>query len=469
MKYLFFYIALLFFSFTFESSLYAQNLVQLISSDQAITTTKSGEQIRKLYNAKLILDDRVMVCDSAWQFLQRNEIRAYGNIQIDTDSTNIWADTLYYYSNQELSKLRGRVIIRQDSATLYGASVDYNFETKEAIFPKGIRLEDKKGILIADQGEYYEEADSAIFRFNVQVQDTAQYVEGDSLFINRNTDYYRIYSNVFISDSTNNAILTGNYVESDSTGRRYVEGNSYLMKSEVDSVNSDTTHIRAHILLLLDQDSTDIIKGFTNVSLWSKKFSSLSDSLLYDSKSELFQLSGSPKAWNENIQLTGPFISVKLDSNRVKQLRAFSPAFAVQEDSITLRLNQLKGDTLIADFDSSRISEILLYPNSEILYHTKNDSNEPDGAMENTSPHTQLIFKKGELVQARFGKNQGLFLPEYEGLPNRRLNGFSWNPELRPQQPVRVPSPRLAPIPSSPNFVLPGRYVQFLEITVIKQ
>ena len=109
-------------------------------------------------------------------------MRAYGNIQIDTDSTNIWADSLYYFSNNDVSLLRGRVVIRQDSATLFGSQVDYNFETKEAVFPQGIRLEDKKGVLVARQGEYYEEQDSAVFRFDVQVQDTSQYVEGDSLF-----------------------------------------------------------------------------------------------------------------------------------------------------------------------------------------------------------------------------------------------------------------------------------------------
>src|SRR5690606_20382437 len=119
------------------------------------------------------------------------------------------------------------------------------------------------------------------------------------------------------------------------------------------------------------------------------------------------------KAWHKNIQLTGPFISVQLDSNEVRELRSYEKTFAVQEDSITGRLNQIKGDTLIAGFVEGNISQILIYPNSQILYHTKNDAEEPDGAMENSSPKTILYFENDELIQARMGQNQGLFLPEY--------------------------------------------------------
>jgi hypothetical protein len=143
-------------------------------------------------------------------------------------------------------------------------------------------------------------------------------------------------------------------------------------------------------------------------------------------------------------------------------LKAYQPAFAVQEDSITRRLNQLKGDTLIADFEGGQISVIQLFPNSQILYHTKNENDEPDGAMENSSPTTILFFENGELIQAKFGQNQGLFLPEYPELLQRRLDGFAWNPELRPQKPESVPQARLAPISVERPFKLPRRYLSFI-------
>lgn len=442
----------------------AQNIVTLQRFESAKLETIDGEQIRKIYNARMSLGDVTMICDSAWQFIDKNELRAFGNIQIDTSTENIWTDTLYYYTNQELSKLRGRVVILQDSTTLFGQKVDYNFATKVAYFIDGIRLEDEDGILTAYKGVYFQNQDSAVFRNHVQISDSAQYAEGDSLFINREREFLQLYSNVFVVDSTNDGLLTGDFLEADSTGRRYVEGNGYLRKIDTDSTTSDTTHIYAQELLMIENDSSSTISGYIDVSVWSENFSSLSDSLFYDSEKELFELDGSPKAWHKRIQLTGPFIEVQLDSNRVKQLKSYIGAFAVQEDSATSRLHQLKGDSLIAFFDQGEVSQILIHPNSEILYHTKNENGDADGAMESTSPQTMLFFENGELVQAKMGKNQGFFLPEYAELATRKLDGFQWNPELRPQKTVSSPQPKWEPIPKERPFSLPSRFINFLEL-----
>lgn len=439
---------------------FAQNVVQIERAREVRNFTQDGEPIRKMYDARLKTGNVVMVCDSAWHYLNRNEIRAFGNIQIETPDEIIWSDTLYYYTNEELSRLRGRVIIKQDSTTLFGEKVDYNFLTKVAFFEQGIRLEDEDGTLIAQRGTYFQNQDSAIFRGNVQLADSAQYAEGDSLFINRKTKYLQLYSNLFVADSTNNGILTGDYLEADSTGRRYVEGNSYLR--QISSDTTDTTHINSHQLLMLDQDTTDLIRAFGNVRVWSSNFSSISDTLLYDSSTELFELISNPIAWHNNIQLVGPYISVQMDSNKVRQLRAYHNTIAVQEDSTTGRLNQIKGDTLIADFTEGDISRIKIYPNSKVLYHTKNEQDEPDGAVEYSSPQTIMYFKNGDLNRVVAGKNNGYFFEEFAGLKDRRLDGFVWKPDLRPQRPKFEAVPRFPPVPAERPFELPARYLEYM-------
>jgi len=438
----------------------AQNVVTIEYSKTIKNAIIGGESIRKLYDAKLSAGMMTLVCDSAWQFVDRNEIRAFGNIQIDTNTENIWTDTLYYFTDKEFSELRGRVIIKQDSTLLFGNSVDYNFLTKEAQFRDNIRLEDTDGVLSALTGTYFQQLDSAEFRGNVQLADSGKYAESDSLFTNRLTKSARLFSNIFVVDSTNNAILEGDYLEADSTGRRYIKDNAYLRK--IDSDTTDTTHIFANEILLHKEDSTTFIDAYKNVKVWSPKFSSVSDTLLYNSTDEVFNLSSNPKAWHKSIQLTGPYIFVQLDSNRVEKLTSFTKPIAVQEDSTTGRLNQIKGDTLIANFLDGDISEIMVYPNSQILYHTKNSDDEPDGAIESTSPKTILSFEKGELIQAWMGKNQGLFLPEYTDLATRRIEGFVWTPELRPTRPSINPEAKLPPIPSERPFPLPKRFIEFL-------
>lgn len=439
---------------------FAQNLVQIQRAREVTNITQDGEPIRKMYDVRLRTGNIEMVCDSAWQFMNRNELRAYGNIEIETPDEMIWSDTLYYYTDQELSLLRGRVIIEQDSTTLFGEKVDYNFFTKVAFFEDGIRLEDEGGTLIASKGEYYQNQDSAIFRGSVQLADTAQYAEGDSLFINRKSQYLELYSNIFVVDSTNNGLLTGDYLQADSTGRRFVDGNSYFRKISADT--TDTTHINSYELLLIEQDSVDLVRSYGNVHVWSSDFSSISDTLLYDSSTEIFELISNPIAWHKNIQLNGPYISVQMDSNEVQQLRSFHNTLTVQEDSATGRLHQIKGDTLIADFTAGDISRLKIYPNSQVLYHTKNEQDEPDGAVEYTSPQTIMYFRNGELQRVVAGKNNGYFFEEFEGLAERRLDGFAWNPEQRPNRPESIPEPRFPPVPTERPFTLPTRYLEHI-------
>lgn len=450
--------------FYFTSSSFSQTIVTIESVETLRrATTKNGDPVRKLYNAKLQTGGFTIVCDSAWQFLEKNEFRAFGNIQIDTPTETIWADSLVYYNVLDFSELRGRVIIKQDSTLLFGNKVDFNFVTKVGNFIDDIRLEDNNnGILTALSGMYFQNQDSAEFRGNVQLSDSAQYVEGDSLFINRKTEYIRLFDNLLVIDSTNNAILTGNYLEADSTGRRYLKGNGYLRRVESDSTTTDTTHIFADQILLTKKDSTTVIDAYKNVKVWTEKFSSLSDTLLYNSNTELFSLKGSPKAWNKNIQLTGPLIFVQLDSNKVQSLTSYPQPFAVQEDSTTGRFNQIKGDTLVANFKNGDISEIIIQPNSEVLYHITNDEKKADGAFESTSPKTILIFENGEMVEAKMVKNQGLFLPEYTELKSRRLEGFIWTPDSRPLKPSFIPTPNYPPISSDRPFKLPKRFIEYL-------
>ncbi|MEP1150136.1 MAG: OstA-like protein [Balneola sp.] len=451
------------FFFIGETS-FAQTTIDIESVNKLDRVMVDGEPVRKLYDARLRTGDFTIVSDSAWQFLEKDEFRAFGNIQINTPTEIIWADSLTYFNVLEFSELRGRVIIKQDSTLLFGNKVDFNFVTKVGNFLDDIRLEDNEnGILTALSGVYFQNQDSAEFRGNVQLADSAQYVEGDSLFLNRKSKFLRLFDNLLVIDSTNNALLTGDYLEADSTGRRYLRGNGYLRRTIVDSTSSDTTHIFAEEIELIEGDSVTTIDAYTEVNVWTEKFSSLSDTLLYNSETELFRLRGDPKAWNKNIQLTGPYIFVQLDSSEVQNLTSYPEPFAVQEDTISGRFNQIIGDTLIADFKDGDISKITVQPNSEVLYHITNDQGEPDGAFESTSPKTILVFENGDMVEAKMEKNQGLFLPEYTELASRRLEGFVWTPELRPIKPSIYPQPTLPPIPIERPFPLPQRFLDFLD------
>ncbi|MDR8390410.1 hypothetical protein NC796_04600 [Aliifodinibius sp. S!AR15-10] len=512
---------------------HGQNRVTINKAQEVMGVTMQGERVRKLIgNVSLRMDDMVMYCDSAYQFLERSEVRAFGNIEIDTPNEQIYADTLIYFTDVDFSQLRGRVIIEADSATLFSQAVDYRFSTRVGHFLKDVRLQDPDGVLKANSGFYYREPDSAVFRGNVQISDSLQYIEGDSLFINRRKNTYRLYSNVFVDDRENSVILKGDSLKSDTTGHRRLEGNAwlkkfepqpdttapapdtlvadslkpaiqrqtlppyartdtttttedtlstYFMQNRPDSIKTDTTtttttqttgssppdttHIRAQIIYSIQEtsppDTQAVINAYKNVRIWSPKFSAVSDTARYDDQTENFILRSNPTAWHKQIQLTGPYIRVRLQNNDIDELVSYPQPFVVQQDTTLDRLNQITGDTLRVNFVNGDISKIHVFPNSHLLRYTKNENDEPDGAIDMTAPSITLLFKEGALdTMKALGPVDGMYLPESKKTADRRLEGFVWTPDRRPKKPSEPMKRRLPPIPEDPPFELPIRYIE---------
>lgn len=473
-----------------------QSLIRIIEADSLVGGLVDSQPVQRILgNVHLRGENVEMFCDSAYQFDRRNEIWAFGNIQINTGEEQIWADSLFYFTDIDFSQLRGRVIIEADTTTLFSEAVDYRFSTKIGHFIEEVRLEDQQGVLTANSGYYYREPDSAVFRGDVQIADTLQYAEGDSLFISRRNEYYQIHGNVYVDDRENDVKIKTNYLEADSTGRRLMRGQSWLQQVDrdtiaaaqdtvdtdpalpdslraaaaapTDSIQTDTTHIRAHtiesIRSVSPTDTHTVINAYQDVRIWSKKFSSISDTAHFQSEYETFQLSGNPRAWHKNIQLTGPFIMVKLKDNEIERLESYPGPFVVQQDTSIDRLNQLSGDTLIARFSSGELSTMRVFNNSHLLRYMKNDNGGPDGAIDLTAADNTLYFEDGELVKFIAGKNaDGSYLEESPEVAERRLEGFSWNPGQRPKRPKETMGPRFAPVPAKPPFELPPRYRQTL-------
>ncbi|HEX6981977.1 MAG TPA: OstA-like protein [Balneolaceae bacterium] len=450
----------------------AQNEVTIIEANRIVGGTYQGERVQKILgDVHLKTEEIEIYADSVYQFVNLNEIRASGNIEIITDTERIWADSLVYYTDIDFSKLRGRVIIEADSTTLFGNSVDYRFSTKVAHFLDEIRFEDQRGVLLANSGFYFREADSAVFRGQVQLSDSLQYLEGDSLFINRQTEYYELYGDIFGHDRDNHSMLQGHYLEADSTGKRILKGNAWIKNFEPDSADSaqtDTTHIQAKIIISESiespADTTTLVHAFENVRIWSPDFSAIGDTLLYIDSTQTFEIWSNSIAWHENVQLTGPYIKATLKNGDIDSLISYPRPFSVQQDTSLNRLNQITGDTLEADFEEGSLEEIYVYGNAHLLRFTKNEAGEADGAIDLTAPDIFIFFENGELVEMKaIGAVNGSYLPGGPETAERRLEGFAWNPDLRPQRPEEGMERRFPPIPDEVFFELPPRYINHLK------
>lgn len=461
-KYLFHLISMLLIASTISNSAEAQNRVNINQADQAEGVTINGESVRKILgNVILTTDEMVLETDSVYQYIDRNLLTAF-NIQIETENEMIWADTLYHNTVAEISRLRGRVIVQSDQNIMFSDSIDVNMETDIATFEVPVRFEDEDGTLIAESGLYYQKVDSAVFRGNVQLSDTTQYIEADSLFMNRSSDLYEMFGQVFAHDYEDDVRFSGEYLYADSTGYRLLMDNAWLM--EVSESKEDTTHLFAQTIELTEVDTVSYMDAFGDVRIWSLEFSAIADTANYRDDLDQFILRSFPKLWHENIQLSGPYTEAFMENDNIRFLTSFPRPIVVQEDSLTGRLHQMTGDTLNAYFEEGELERIHFFNNTEIIFHQRDENDQPDGLIEMISAGPAVMyFENGEFEFFKAQRNiDGSYLPEDSTNVQRRLDNFQWNPKLKPLRP-EVQTPRLPPIPEERPFELPPRYVRYLE------
>lgn len=444
----------------------AQSQVNIIEADRAEGGTVDGQTVRKILgNVVMATDDMEMEADSAYQFIGQNMLQAF-NIQIETERRTIWADTIYHDTETDFSELRGRVIVQSEQNTVFSEAMDVSMPLDLVFFNTPVRFEDERGTLLAESGIYFQELDSAIFRGNVQLTDSLQYLESDSLFMNRSADAYELYSRVYAHDVEEDVTFAGEYLQADSTGYRLLTADEDAWLMQLNEEKTDTTHLLAQKIELQETDTVSYMDAFQNVRIWSPKFSAIADTANYRDDLDQFILRAGPGpiVWQKNIQLTGPTIEAWMENDNIHFLSSYPRPIAVQEDTLTGRLHQMTGDTLHAYFDEGTIEEIIVFDNSEIIFHQRDENDEPDGLIEliSTGPST-MEFLEGDFDFFKAEQDiDGSYLPEDPENIDRQLDNFRWDPNLKPEKPpVRIP--RLPEIPEDRAFELPPRYVRYLE------
>ena len=160
-----------------------------------------------------------------------------------------------------------------------------------------------------------------------------------------------------------------------------------------------------------------------------------------------------PIVWYENIQLTGDSIDIFTVDDTLKSLHAIGNAFSVQEDSVTFRFNQMKGDSILVFFEGDQVDQIQTQGNAELFLNYTDDNENPDGAVSIRSTELVIYFENGEVADVTALSNiDGETIDESPELSEFRLDGFRWNPETRPIWPDFTFEPRFKPVPTTPPF-----------------
>lgn len=371
----------------------------------------------------------LMYADSVFQYIDRNQIEAFGNIRfVEQDSLTLIGDTLYYDGYTKVAKVRGNVVMQDQEKTVRTRKLNYNLKTKTAYYFEGGTVTDRTSRLTSDRGYYNTNSRIATFRGNVQALSPDQQLFADSVAYNTltKTIFFDSEGKIINKDGTINAvkgtqinaqtgilktaeganvatrvenreyIISANFIDYDNLTEKgvfkenvqlyykkekitifgdevYYDGITSRLDAYGDALlikpfKTDTLYISADTLIAMnDSTAEQRLYGYRNVKIYKRDLQGISDSLNYDLKDSIIYFDYDPVLWNTSNQLSGTRIKAKLRDNTVDSLTITDKAFVISAD-IFGQFNQIKGRDLLAVFDSGYIKRVNVDGNGESIY-----------------------------------------------------------------------------------------------------
>jgi lipopolysaccharide export system protein LptA len=457
----------------------------------------NGVRIRKLLgNVSFQQDDVFLYCDSAYQYLDRNQVEAFSNVRIvQSDTMTITGDHGFYDGDKRTARMTGNVVMRDPRMTLTAPSLDYDLNHKTAFYTETGHLTDPQNTLDSQQGYYDTNSKVFIFKRNVHLVTPDSELNNDTLRYNTITKiaYFNgptrikgkqgnLYAEVGnyntktrVSNFQKNAkidtpnyLLGGDRLVYDEVKMYGVANGHVSLISKKDNLTlrgnagkywrglgrtklyggrpvvrnigtqKDTLYMAADTLISIEarpgQTTTrNILYAFPKVQIYRGNLQGICDSLTYDRQDSIIYLNRRPVLWQANNQLTADSIQIRSKRGKVDEMRLYANAFAVNQDTL-LNFNQTKGRNMMAYFRDNKMRRVDVLGNAESIFYALDGDTVTTGMNRVLSANMRLLFVESKLNKITVLSNpDAKFIPPHELKPeNERLKGFVWRATERP-------------------------------------
>ncbi|WP_229359518.1 OstA-like protein [Flectobacillus major] len=475
-------------------SVLAQNQVEIIKADSLVGQNQPFMQVKKLLgNVALRQGTTLLYCTQAVLNETTNILEAYGKVKIvQADTVTITGDTAYYFGNNRLAKMNGRVKLDDGTIILTTKKLDYDLNSHLAFYNTNGKIIDKKSTLTSREGYYNTVTKLFDFKYNVKVVDKDGSLTADSLrysslskeaffiaptlVVNKQdttyanpgsqyntvnkianlkgrstvkTDDYVMTADTMIYDppteigvangnivfvsKKDKAILTGEHGRySKRTGVTRVFGRALLKNI----FENDTLFLTADTLVSLDNKETKTKKlyAYKKVFIYKTDLSARCDSLSYNVSDSTIYFYQKPILWNNKNQSEADSINVLLKNNKIHLMNMKGKSFVISVDTLT-NFNQVKGRKIVVNFNNdAKLEKVSVDGNGESIYFAIDEKNTLTGMNRVQCSKMNMLFAKNKIARIAFlGKPDGKFMPPKElKEDDKELDGFKWKITEKP-------------------------------------
>lgn len=402
-------------------SIYAQENQIVAIGDSLVGRVINGESIRELHGNVVMTQNNVRItCNRAIQYLAKNEAELIGNVVVTQDSIVIKSPQGRYFGNSQIAFSDAGINLTDGHVKLKSRKGYYYFEEKRSYFFDGVSLQEGVSSLTTDKLNYYDNEDKAVAIGNVMVKDTASTLFADSLVYLRQTKITNAFNNIRLFNSTNNLEIFCDRLDDDGIkNHTRIWENPILVKIDSTSDSKADTLVVSSVTMESFNDSTNKLIAKDSVKILQNSFSSInSKTILYqnDESVEIIKQeddSQPPVLWNENTQLVGDSVFIKVKEKKLNQIQLKNNSSIISEHKdLNFRYDQISGKNILIFFDKDEIKQTDVYGNVLSIYYVFDDG-KPNGLIKSSSENAKIFFKNKEVEDVRlYGKPQSEYHPE---------------------------------------------------------
>jgi lipopolysaccharide export system protein LptA len=459
--------------------------IEILNADNTFANSNQHPDYwRLISNVSFKHNDVIMHCDSAYHYINKDKMKAFGKIKITKgDSIFLTGSNMIYFGLENKANIYGGVVLIDKYITLKTEKIFYNFNTNIASYPLPGEIIDNEKTINSKKGEYNSSINNFIFKDSVKVvakdynilTDNMHYnsnsettyffgptyiisenktiycengwyntktnisqlrdntnivtqgyiLRSDSLYYNMNLGYAKAIKNVELIDTVENLTVLGNIAE-------YYEKKKVIEMTQSPILqilfDNDTLFMNADKFISHQEFGEKKIVAFNKVKFFKTDLQGKCDSLSYSFSDSIVEMFNRPVLWSHEFQLLADSIKFLIHKGNISNmfLRS-SPIIISVKDS--LDFNQIKGRSMTANFTENKISRMDVKGNGQSIFIVTDEAtNDKIGLNYTECSNLSLFFKKNKLEIINYEINPYSITTPYEDLneEDRFLDGFDW-------------------------------------------
>lgn len=388
---------------------------------------------------------------------------------LQDSATTLSSNAGVYNMKSKDARFSQEVFVTNPDYNIQSDDLGYNTETKIVTFFGNSVVTSDKSVLRTSCGTYNSLKEIAVFPCRSSVTNEQHYIEADSLYHDKAIGKGQAKGNVIAIDTEQHTTLYCGKADYNEKKRNILATLKPVLKqmSDKDSlfIRADTFYsapipkpgdtvkftrvtgkgkkkktevFNAADTATADSTAPRYYTGYHHVLIFSDSLQGKCDSVIYSGKDSIIRMIYDPIVWSRKSQLTGDTIIMYMDSNKIKQMFVPNNGLMVSQSGPPKAglFDQVQGKTITGNFKDNTITDMIVVPNAETIYYSKDDNDAYIGVNEASAVRMKILFKDQQIHYIYFEEDvkQKVSPLEKANLPAMKLSRFKWLEDKRPKK-----------------------------------